>query len=158
MSTVKTLTNKLKRKNFQCKLGREIMQDYALEDYARCEIIFKIASAFHQIKMNPSDKEKTAFSTGCKKFQFKRLPFGLKGSSITWQIYITKILSQLIDKNVIVYMNDILAYEKTIHEHAQILRSIFSILREKNLKLKVEKNKLFTKGWNISAIFQRKTE
>lgn len=42
-----------------------------------------IASAFHQIKLNDADKEKTAFSVGHQKFHFKRMPFGLKGSPKT---------------------------------------------------------------------------
>lgn len=104
-----------------------------------------LASAFHQIKMYEPDKEKTAFQTGFQKFQFKRMPFGLKGSSITWQVYLTNILSHLIIANVMAYMDDILTYSKTIDGHTQTLTHIFESLRENGLKLKIEKTKLFAK-------------
>lgn len=65
-----------------------------------------IQSAFHQVKLRIEDKEKTAFTAGYRKFQFKRMPFGLKGSPITWQKYVTEILGQLLSKNVMAFMDD----------------------------------------------------
>lgn len=88
-----------------------------------------IAMAFHQMKMFEKDKEKTAFSTGFQKYQFKRMPFGLKGSPITWQIYLTSIMSNLISSNVMVYMDDILTYSRSAEGHENTLRNFFDILR-----------------------------
>lgn len=102
-------------------------------------------SAFHQIKMNEGDKEKTAFSTGHKKFQFKRMPFGLKGSPITWQLFVTNSLGELLAANVIAYMDDIMSYNKTVEAHVETLIKIFECLRRNGLKLKIEKTTLFAK-------------
>lgn len=104
-----------------------------------------IFSAFHQIKLNENDKEKTAFSIGHRKFQFTRMPFGLKGSPITWQVYLTEKLGQLLHANVMVYMDDILSYNKTTEGHEKTLRKIFQILRDCGLKIKIEKTKLFAR-------------
>lgn len=103
-----------------------------------------IQSAFHQIKMNEDDKEKTAFSTGHQKFQFKRMPFGLKGSPVTWQVYLTGALNELLSGNVMAYMDDIMAYTKTVKDHTELLAKIFGRLRENGLKLKIEKTRLFS--------------
>lgn len=41
-----------------------------------------LKSGFHQIPLKPSDIEKTAFSVNNGKFEFTRLPFGLKKSRL----------------------------------------------------------------------------
>lgn len=105
-----------------------------------------IASAFHQIKMNENDKEKTAFSTGHQKYHFQRMPFGLSGSPITWQSYITALLGDLLNKNVMAYMDDILIYDPTLNEHIDSIIRVFDRLRDSNLKIKIEKTKLFQKS------------
>lgn len=102
-----------------------------------------IASAFHQIKMHEADKEKTAFSTGHQKYQFTRMPFGLSGSPITWQSYITALLGDLLNNNVMAYMDDILVYSPTINAHTETLIKIFECLRKSGLKLNIAKTKLF---------------
>lgn len=72
-----------------------------------------IQSAFHQLKLNENDREKTAFTINNQKLQFRSMPFGLKGSPITWQAYITEILGNLLSKQMMVYMDDIMLYNKT---------------------------------------------
>lgn len=120
--------------------------DEELAKMSDCKIFssLDIYSAFHQIKMREGDRELTAFQTGNRKYQFKRMPFGLKTSPITWQEYIMRILNDHLS-NLMAYMDDILAYNKTREEHVQNLRNIFTCLRENGLKLKIEKTRLFCK-------------
>ena len=46
-----------------------------------------LATGFHQIKMNPADSHRTAFTTpfGHYEFDLWRMPFGLKNVSATFQ-------------------------------------------------------------------------
>lgn len=104
-----------------------------------------IYSAFHQIKLRKSDREFTAFQTANKKYQFKRMPFGLKSSPITWQRFIVAALADLLNNGNMVYMDDIMSYNTTIQSHVQNLKSVFNCLRKYNLKLKIDKTKLFCK-------------
>lgn len=48
-------------------------------DGAKIFSTMDIQSAFHQIKLRKEDQEKTAFSYSYRKYQFTRMPFGLKG-------------------------------------------------------------------------------
>lgn len=102
-------------------------------------------SAFHQIPMAEEDKDLTSFQTSNRKFRFKRMPFGLKGSPITWQRTINLILDELLHKNIMAYMDDIIVYNKTLHDHIENLRKLLQRLRKYNLKLKVEKTKFLCK-------------
>lgn len=104
-----------------------------------------VEAAFHQIKLRESDHEKTAFTLNNRKYEYKRMPFGLKGSPITWQLYLTTILSVLTFSNIMAYMDDILTYSKTIDGHTKSLINIFECLRQNNLKLKTDKTKLFAR-------------
>lgn len=122
-------------------LDEELGRMNGCKYFGKCDI----AMAFHQIKMFEGDKDKTAFSTGFQKYQFKRMPFGLKGSPITWQVYLTTIMASVIISNVMVYMDDILTYSRSAEGHEATLRKIFEILRINGLKLKIEKTTLFAK-------------
>lgn len=97
-------------------------------------------SAFHQILLDENSRILTSFQTSKRKFQFKRMPFGLKGSPITWQRTINSVLGSLLENKIMSYMDDIITYAETADEHMDNLRAIFAILRTNNLKLKVEKS------------------
>lgn len=64
-----------------------------------------LESGFHQIMIRESDKEKTAFSINGAKYEFNRMPFGLKNAP--------SILRPYIGKFAHVYIDDVLVYSKT---------------------------------------------
>lgn len=97
-------------------------------------------AAFHQIPLAIHDRELTSFQTSNRKLQFKRMPFGLKGSPITWQRTINFILGDLLNKNNMAYMDDIISYNSTLEEHINNLKQVLTRLRRFNLKLKIEKS------------------
>ena len=53
----------------------------------------ELRKGYYQIVLKPEDKVKTAFSSPVGKFQFTRMPFGLKGAPATFQKLIDSVLA-----------------------------------------------------------------
>jgi len=53
--------------------------------------------------------------------------------------YMNRIFRPFLDKFVVVFIDDILIYSRSYEEHAKHLRTVLSILREKQLYAKLSK-------------------
>lgn len=100
-----------------------------------------LTSGFHQIKMKESDIAKTAFSTANGKYEFTRLPFGLKNAPAIFQRMINDVLKPLIGKICYVYIDDIIVFGKSISDHLNNLEQVLSYLDKANLRVNLEKSK-----------------
>ena len=63
---------------------------------------------YNRIKMDEEDQEKTLFVTNQGLFCYKVMSFGLKNSGATYQRLINKIFAHQIERNVQVYVDDML--------------------------------------------------
>lgn len=104
-----------------------------------------LQGAFHQIPMEATSKEYTAFSSSFGHYAFRSSPFGLLGSPFTWLRCIHTVLASLIGHNVFVYMDDILIHSRDLDEHIDLLRKVFDCLINHKLKLNVAKSKFFAR-------------
>lgn len=107
-----------------------------------------IKGAFHQIFMDESSKDYTAFTANNFQYRWVRMPFGLSTAPLTWQRAINTILKDVIGKGVYVYLDDIIIYAKTKENHDQILWKVMSLLKEHNLQLKVSKCIFYAKQFD----------
>lgn len=64
------------------------------------------ASGFWQIPLRVQDRPKTAFSTEYGHFQYKCMPFGLKGAPATFQRLMSTVLSGMHGLKCLVYLDD----------------------------------------------------
>lgn len=101
--------------------------------------VLDLASGFHQIPMAPEDAPKTAFSTPYGHYQFKRMPFGLKNAPATFQRLMDNVLSGLQGNELFVYMDDIVIYAHSLHEHEIKFKRLMKRLEAANLKLQPDK-------------------
>ena len=85
------------------------------------------------------DQEKTAFFTPVGNYHHKVMPFGLKNAGSTYQRMMTKMFELQLDKNVKVYIDDMVVKSKLLSEHLTDLASIFEILRRHKLRLNASK-------------------
>lgn len=97
-----------------------------------------MTSSFHQIKLHKNSRPLTAFSTGNGHYQFKRLPYGLKISSNSFQRMLTIALSGL-DAEAFLYVDDIIVFGCSLKHHNDNLKNVFQRLRKYNLKLNASK-------------------
>lgn len=98
-----------------------------------------LASGYHQVPVDPKDREKTAFSTTFGHYEFTRMPFGLKGAPATFQRLMNYVLTGLQGIKCFVYLDDIVIYGKNLSDHNQKLEEVFERLRKYNLKLQPSK-------------------
>ena len=73
------------------------------------------------------------------------MPFGLTNAPATFYTLMNRVFHPFLDKFVIVYLDDIVVYSKTLDEHVQHLRQVFQVLRGNELYVKKEKCE-FAKG------------
>ena len=101
--------------------------------------VIDLASGFYQIPLDESTKHKSAFITHQGVFQFKRLPFGLMNSPISFQSLMTKVLQSLLWSTALVYIDDVIIFSKSFAQHLHDLDLVFSKLREAKLTLQPTK-------------------
>lgn len=102
-----------------------------------------LESGFHQILIKESDKEKTAFSVNGAKYEFNRMPFGLKNAPSIFQRAIDDIIRPFIGKFAYVYMDDILIFSKTKEEHFDHIKAIIQAITDANMKISSKKSHFF---------------
>ena len=81
-----------------------------------------------------------AFRTNWGMFEPLVMFFGLTNSPATFQTMMNDIFTDLIaEGQVVVYLDDILIFTKTLEEHRQIVRRVLEKLRNHELYLKPKK-------------------
>jgi len=98
-----------------------------------------LSKGYYQIPMNPSDAEKTAFSTPNGHYEFIRMPFGLSGAPATFQRALMSVLHNEVNKFCCVYLDDIIVFGRTAEEHDCRLRVVLKKLNDAGLKLSRQK-------------------
>jgi hypothetical protein len=97
------------------------------------------ASGFWQIPLRIEDRPKTAFSMNYGHFEYKNMPFGLKGAPANFQHLLSTVLSGMQGLKCLVYLDDIIIYGQNLKIHNDRHRDVFTRLRIHNLKLQPDK-------------------
>ena len=71
------------------------------------------------------------------------MSFGLCNAPSTFQRVISEFFFELLGRGVLVYMDDLLLYYKSIEKHQLLLNKVFTLLEKKKLYVKSEKCALF---------------
>lgn len=96
-------------------------------------------SGYHQIRLKLEDEHKTAFKTHHGHWDFRVMLFGLTNAPATFQALMNTIFQPLLRQCVLVFVDDILIYKKTLADHLEHLKQVFAILEHHKLYLKFSK-------------------
>ncbi|KAE8687867.1 Detected protein of unknown function [Hibiscus syriacus] len=98
-----------------------------------------LRSGYYQVRIAKDDEPKITCVTRYGSYEFLVMPFGLTNAPATFCILMNKVLQPFLDRFVVVYLDDIVVYSKTLEEHVEHLRRVFQVLRENELYVKEEK-------------------
>jgi hypothetical protein len=99
--------------------------DILFDQLARAQVFFKIdlRSGYHQIKIHAKDIPKTSFTTRYSLFEYLVMSFGLMNAPAHFMYLINSVFMLELDKFVMVFIDDIIVYSKSMEGHEEHLRA-----------------------------------
>ncbi|GBG79184.1 hypothetical protein CBR_g28900 [Chara braunii] len=98
-----------------------------------------LKSGYHQLEIRQEDRYKTAFKTRYGHFEWLVMPFGLMNAPATFQAAMTTEFRHMLDRFVLIYLDDILVYSPSLDEHVEHLRTVLERLRQAKYKANRDK-------------------
>lgn len=98
-----------------------------------------LKSGYYQIEMAEEDKQKTAFWCPLGFYEFNRMPQGICNAPATFQRLMEKCMGSMAFTDVLVYLDDLLIFSRTLEEHEEKLEKVLTRLREYGLRLNPDK-------------------
>jgi hypothetical protein len=88
-----------------------------------------LRSGYHQLKIRESDIPKTAFHTRYGLYEYTVMSFGLTNAPAYFMYLMNKVFMEYLDRFIVVLIDDILIFSKTMEEHEEHLRLVLEKLR-----------------------------
>jgi hypothetical protein len=97
--------------------------DILFDQLAGAQVFSKIdlCSGYHQIKIHVKDIPKTAFTIRYGLFEYLIMSFGLTNAPAHFMYLMNSIFMPELDKFVVVFIDDILIYSRSMEEHEKHL-------------------------------------
>ncbi len=113
----------------------------ALEHLRGATVFSKLdlRSAYNLIRIREGDEWKTAFVTPTGHYEYRVMPYGLVNAPSIFQDFMHEVLWKYLHRFVLVYIDDILIYSRSMAKHRHHIAEVLKRLREFHLFLKAEK-------------------
>lgn len=96
-------------------------------------------AAYWAISVHPEDRPKTAFTDGNRLYQFRRLPFGLSTAPTTFQRTMDIVLSSVLGRHTLAYLDDVVVASTSFEAHLNHLKETLGLLENAGMKLNLHK-------------------
>jgi hypothetical protein len=115
--------------------------DILFDQLAGAQVFSKIdlRSGYHQIKIRAEDIPKTTFTKRYGLFEYLVMSFGLTNVPTHFMYLMNSVFMPELEKFVVVFIDDILVYLKSMKEYEEHLRIVLQQLREDQLYTKFSK-------------------
>jgi hypothetical protein len=115
--------------------------DILFDQLAGAQVFSKIYlhSGYHQIKIRDEDIPKMAFSMRYELYEYLVMSFGLMNAPAHFMYLMNSVFMPELDKFVVVFIDDILVYSRSMEEHEEHLRVMLQRLRDHQLYAKFSK-------------------
>ncbi|GBG79188.1 hypothetical protein CBR_g28905 [Chara braunii] len=94
---------------------------------------------YHRISIRPNDRYKSVFKTWYEHFEWVVMPFGLTNAPTTFQAAMTNDFRMMLDRFMLVYVDDILVYSRSLEDHLVHLQRVLETLRRAKYKANRDK-------------------
>ena len=92
-------------------------------------------SGYNQVLVKEANKYMTAFTTKWGTYAYNKMPFGLTTVGVTFQKAMEMAFKNMIEKFVLVYLDDITIYSRSVIDHFGYLRQVSIKCREFGVSL-----------------------
>ena len=98
-----------------------------------------LRQGYNQLRMSEESIPLTAFKTKWGLFEYTVLPFGLCGAPASFQTLMNDLFRAYLDQWLVIYLDDMLIYDRDLETHAQHVATVLQTLRENKLYIKESK-------------------
>jgi hypothetical protein len=115
--------------------------DVLFDQLEGAQVLSKIDLRFgyHQIKIRIKDIPKMTFSMRYRLYEYLDMSFGLTNAPTHFMYLMNSVFMEELDKFIVVFIDNILVYSKSIQEHEEHLRVVLQRLRDHQLYVKFSK-------------------
>ncbi|KAA3466993.1 reverse transcriptase [Gossypium australe] len=83
---------------------------------------------YHQVRVVEGDEPKMTYVTRYDLYEFLFMSFGLTNALVTFCTLMNKVLQPFLDHFMVVYIDNIVVYNKLVEEHVEYFREVFQAL------------------------------
>ena len=94
-----------------------------------------LKDGYHLIRIRKGDEWKTPFRTRYVHYEYKVMPLGLVNAPATFRAMMNTILREFLDHGVVVYLDDILIYSKSLEDHKALIKQVLGRLERHDLAI-----------------------
>jgi hypothetical protein len=115
--------------------------DILFDQLAGAQMFSKIDlhSGYHHIRIRDEDIPNTAFSMRYGLYEYLVMSFGLTNALAHFMYLMNSVFMPELDKFIVVFIDDILVYSKSMDKHEEHLRIVLQRLRDHQLYAKFSK-------------------